>query len=322
MRDDVYVGMLVSRDSLKHYGVGHLNGGHSGRYPWGSGKRPKQSNEKKDSVINDIKDQVGGIAEGFKMLKTAADAIKTEVGDYFKYAFKSDDYWNDEIRKDFKRHKKTIENEKARWQKQLAEVGVDTSNPYHDVIKKGSILTRFSGSPKETLDKRKYASILLRDQKIYEQDFGPYKYELRAKKDIILPKSSYVVETLLKQKWMNKGIEEYHNFLKEIDYLNASTRVSNLSKSKKRHDWMMAVHLKEMGDQLGWATDNALMGKNTSIPFLKSDKTYKHFENLGFDAVPDTNDQYNTYGPRYPIIILKPSDSIEVVKIDEMEYEE
>jgi hypothetical protein len=25
-------------DHLEHYGVGHLNGGHSGRYPWGSGK--------------------------------------------------------------------------------------------------------------------------------------------------------------------------------------------------------------------------------------------------------------------------------------------
>lgn len=40
---DVYVGALVSSDYLEHYGVGHLDGGHSGRYPWGSGKRPKQS---------------------------------------------------------------------------------------------------------------------------------------------------------------------------------------------------------------------------------------------------------------------------------------
>lgn len=27
---------------LQHYGVGHLNGGHSGRYPWGSGDNPEQ----------------------------------------------------------------------------------------------------------------------------------------------------------------------------------------------------------------------------------------------------------------------------------------
>lgn len=46
MRDDVYVGMLVSRDSLKHYGKGHDDsppGRGSGRYAWGSGKNPKQS---------------------------------------------------------------------------------------------------------------------------------------------------------------------------------------------------------------------------------------------------------------------------------------
>ena len=27
---------------LMHYGKGHLDGGHSGRYPYGSGKRPGQ----------------------------------------------------------------------------------------------------------------------------------------------------------------------------------------------------------------------------------------------------------------------------------------
>ena len=30
--------MYYETDNLSHYGVGHLNGGHSGRYPWGSGK--------------------------------------------------------------------------------------------------------------------------------------------------------------------------------------------------------------------------------------------------------------------------------------------
>lgn len=30
-------------DYLEHKGVGHLHGGHSGRYPWGSGKKRKQN---------------------------------------------------------------------------------------------------------------------------------------------------------------------------------------------------------------------------------------------------------------------------------------
>lgn len=29
-------------DYLAHVGVGHLDGGHSGRYPWGSGETPFQ----------------------------------------------------------------------------------------------------------------------------------------------------------------------------------------------------------------------------------------------------------------------------------------
>ena len=33
---------LVSDETLAHYGVGHMNGGHSGRYPWGSGDNPLQ----------------------------------------------------------------------------------------------------------------------------------------------------------------------------------------------------------------------------------------------------------------------------------------
>ena len=32
----------MSDDYLMHYGVGHLDGGHSGRYPWGSGEDPRQ----------------------------------------------------------------------------------------------------------------------------------------------------------------------------------------------------------------------------------------------------------------------------------------
>lgn len=37
-----YIGVDFTSQFLQHYGKGHLNGGHSGRYPWGSGKNPKQ----------------------------------------------------------------------------------------------------------------------------------------------------------------------------------------------------------------------------------------------------------------------------------------
>jgi len=42
--DDILVvkDPLVSEETLAHYGVGHLQGGNSGRYPWGSGDSPLQ----------------------------------------------------------------------------------------------------------------------------------------------------------------------------------------------------------------------------------------------------------------------------------------
>lgn len=38
---------------IGHYGVGHLNGGHSGRYKWGSGERPNQRHGGKYIQVND-----------------------------------------------------------------------------------------------------------------------------------------------------------------------------------------------------------------------------------------------------------------------------
>lgn len=38
----LYAGVDFSSEFLAHYGVGHLDGGNSGRYKWGSGKNPKQ----------------------------------------------------------------------------------------------------------------------------------------------------------------------------------------------------------------------------------------------------------------------------------------
>jgi len=43
----------MSNDFLQHYGVGHLDGGHSGRYPWGSGDNPEQRATSFMKVIED-----------------------------------------------------------------------------------------------------------------------------------------------------------------------------------------------------------------------------------------------------------------------------
>lgn len=37
-----FLNYIIYGEELMHYGVGHLDGGHSGRYPWGSGENPEQ----------------------------------------------------------------------------------------------------------------------------------------------------------------------------------------------------------------------------------------------------------------------------------------
>ena len=45
-------------ETLAHYGKGHLDGGHSGRYPWGSGDDPYQSSTERRTDFLDRIDQL------------------------------------------------------------------------------------------------------------------------------------------------------------------------------------------------------------------------------------------------------------------------
>lgn len=54
---------LVDSRTLKHYGVGHLNGGHSGRYPWGSGDAAYQRIGSLSDRVKQMKKQGYSMAE-------------------------------------------------------------------------------------------------------------------------------------------------------------------------------------------------------------------------------------------------------------------
>lgn len=41
-----YIGVDFTSQFMQHYGVGHLHGGHSGRYPWGSSNNVSTVNSK------------------------------------------------------------------------------------------------------------------------------------------------------------------------------------------------------------------------------------------------------------------------------------
>jgi hypothetical protein len=77
-------------DYLAHYGVGHKNGGHSGRYDWGSGSRPFQSLEgvfskkkkkkkEKDTVLQNATKKTEEDVEKAKKHQEEVDKI---VNDY------------------------------------------------------------------------------------------------------------------------------------------------------------------------------------------------------------------------------------------------
>ena len=74
---------------IKHYGKGHLDGGHSGRYPWGSGDNPKQrvldTPEKKRRVTKAavlgtiFGGPIGGLTAGYiSFRRIEREALKSE----------------------------------------------------------------------------------------------------------------------------------------------------------------------------------------------------------------------------------------------------
>lgn len=62
-----------NEDSLMHYGVGHLDGGHSGRYPWGSGENPEQRSNDFLKYVQEQRSKgltIKDIAEGMGITQT------------------------------------------------------------------------------------------------------------------------------------------------------------------------------------------------------------------------------------------------------------
>lgn len=71
--------MKPSIDILMHYGVGHLNGGHSGRYPWGSGEKPFQTSGDFKSRVQELKAQGLSRAEIALSLGISTGQLQTQL---------------------------------------------------------------------------------------------------------------------------------------------------------------------------------------------------------------------------------------------------
>ena len=81
--EDVY-GLVKKNDGtyalseIYHYGKGHLDGGHSGRYPWGSGENPKQR-------IVDTPEKKARLAKATIIGTLLGGPIGAAIGGYLSY---------------------------------------------------------------------------------------------------------------------------------------------------------------------------------------------------------------------------------------------
>ena len=68
---------MIEKEELMHYGVGHLHGGHSGRYPFGSGKNGKQR-AKQEKKAKKYAEKYAKITGGKLKVKTNNNQPKNE----------------------------------------------------------------------------------------------------------------------------------------------------------------------------------------------------------------------------------------------------
>lgn len=68
---------MIEKEELMHRGVGHLHGGHSGRYPWGSGKKGKQR-AKQEKKAKKYAEKYAKITGGKLKVKTNNNQSKNE----------------------------------------------------------------------------------------------------------------------------------------------------------------------------------------------------------------------------------------------------
>ena len=305
--------MLVSEDCLRHYGKGHDDsppGRGSGRYPWGSGKRPRQHEEEFSEI------SIGPFGIDSEVISAIKPLVKGTVKTVFKKAtggFKKD------IREAYATNIKNANIEKGYQKRRFKSVGIDTTNPEYDVIKNGALIKRYSTNPNETNDSRKYAYLTSSDDEAYKDAalFGElggergdkvYRYVMKASKDLKVARADEVSKFIFEQ-YRNEGVRRTYEFLNSIDHANAFMTTAKLkNKSDDLYEHNMGSYVSK-GEQTVSRFFNDKVFSNPK----GMDTLVKEFSNRGYDAIIDPEDQVLNYS--YPIILLKPSESTETIKV-------
>lgn len=273
---DIYAGQLVSSNYLEHYGKGHDDnppGRGSGRYPYGSGKNPKQHEED----------------------------LKNDIREHYRKNAK-----NANIEKGYqKRRFKTVGLDTSNPKYDLLKTGTilgrySSTNTESLDSRKYVYLT---SADKEAY-KDAYLSGALGNN---ERSLNGFRYDLKAKKDIKIAKADDVERYVL-NKYADKGQKVMFDFLKEIDAANGYITTWRLNTSLDEHENRMGEYVKK-GKQ---AIQDFFNDHMMSNPEQMKD-VMDHFYKLGYDAIVDPEDEIGGFSYPMILIRPQESVNIEKV---------
>lgn len=216
----------------------------------------------------------------------------------------------------------------AQREKTIEKSGVKCIDDKTDIIAKGTVLNRVSGTNNESLNGRKYASVTNNDGLIYRNllkrgfSFGSgkqenvFNYRLEAVHDLTVANGKAVTEKFL----ADYGNRKLRNLYKEYTALNLKDNYYKTLGLTEQGDAEFNAKLKRQlksdADER-WAGEYADKVKKDffsethkrlySNTKINSD-ICKYYADKGYDAIVDIEDYFGGFD--YPIILLNPEKSV------------
>lgn len=233
------------------------------------------------------------------------------------------------------------------YQKNLQNIkkqkGITSVSPTLDVIKKGSILKRIADDDEPIDDRVKYVSILDNDSKNYVDTAinggltikpNTVQKEYMLKKDIKVAPADMVSKYVMSQAGdvMLKEHADYFAKMfgkkasKEMVKRYGDIKIKDIYDSEKGDVVFNALNYNEYGlENIGKTKIDKLINERVAAGqiigrkvfrdniYKNGNSVYKHFSDLGYDAIVDAED-INEELFDYPVIILKPEETMRFVK--------
>ena len=203
--------------------------------------------------------------------------------------------------------------------KEVEIYGVKHISDDVDVLKRGSIVGRYSDNKKETLSKGKYVYLTQQDNDVYAEmaaegalgfDKIPKKifnYKMSVIKDLKVVPGKKVVEDIL-DKYGNVKVRNAYSLYKETD-------------ARNKDEFTYGIRNKKFGKKK-WAADQIVKAKNEVYDFFNNSiykdkkinsELMKKYSKQGYNAMVDAEDYFG--GFQYPLILFDSKKSVKVKKV-------